>query len=119
MEEPKVLVLKPAVELAARSAKPYPNDSAEYRQARTALLVEEIELRRQIERVAKQRRQLPLGGEARKYEFLDEQGKSVNLNQMFGRHDTLVTYFWDVWTRPRTALPDVHVAARVVGYSRR
>ena len=39
--------LTPAAELAAKaSKKPYPNDSAEYRKARTALLVEEIELRR-------------------------------------------------------------------------
>ena len=34
--------LKPAVELAEKSANPYPNDSPEYRVARTALLVEEI-----------------------------------------------------------------------------
>ena len=40
--------------LAELSAKPYPNDSPDYRKARTALLVEEIELRRQIERVARQ-----------------------------------------------------------------
>ena len=33
-------------------AKPYPNDSDDYRRARTALLAEEIELRRHIERVA-------------------------------------------------------------------
>jgi predicted dithiol-disulfide oxidoreductase (DUF899 family) len=34
----------------------YPNESAEYRKARNALLVEEIALRRQIEAVAAQRR---------------------------------------------------------------
>ena len=39
-----------------------PNESAEYRAARTALLAEEIELRRHIERVAAQRRALPPGG---------------------------------------------------------
>ena len=78
-ERSNVSGLKPAAELAAKSAKPYPNDSAEYREARTALLVEEIELRRQIERVARQRRKLPLGGAARAYEFLDEQGKTVRL----------------------------------------
>ena len=38
--------LKPAAELAAAASKPYPNDSAEYRQQRTRLLAEEIELRR-------------------------------------------------------------------------
>ena len=86
--------LKPASELAAASAKPYPNDNAQYRKARTALLVQEIELRRQIERVAQQRRELPMGGKAPVYEFLDEQGKTVGLIDMFGTHTTLVTYFW-------------------------
>ena len=52
--------LASAAELAAQAGKPYPNDSAEYRRARTALLAEEIELRRHIERVAAQRRALPL-----------------------------------------------------------
>jgi predicted dithiol-disulfide oxidoreductase (DUF899 family) len=86
-------MLTPAAELAARS-KPYPNDSAAYRAARTALLAEEIELRRHIERVAGQRRALPDGGEASDYDFLDENGKTVKLADMFGKHDTLVTYFW-------------------------
>ena len=86
--------LKPARELAAAASKPYPGDSAAYRQARTALLAEEIELRRHIERVAAMRRALPPGGEARGYRFLDEAGKTVGLADLFGRHDTLVTYFW-------------------------
>jgi predicted dithiol-disulfide oxidoreductase (DUF899 family) len=86
-------MLTPAADLAARS-KPYPNDSAAYRAARTALLAEEIELRRHIERVAEQRRALPDGGEAPDYDFLDENGKTVKLADMFGKHDTLVTYFW-------------------------
>ncbi|MFS2007655.1 DUF899 family protein [Duganella sp. CT11-25] len=85
--------LTPAAELAAKS-KPYPNDSPAYRTARTALLAEEIELRRHIERVAAQRRALPPGGEAPGYSFLDENGKTVTLADLFGRHDTLVTYFW-------------------------
>ena len=86
--------LKPAAELAAAASKPYPNDSAEYRAARTALLAEEIELRRHIERVAEQRRALPPGGEARDYQFKDENGATVPLAALFGKHDTLVTYFW-------------------------
>ena len=86
--------LKPATELAAAASKPYPNDSAEYRQARTALLAEEVELRRHIERVAAQRRALPPGGEARDYKFRDENGKTIGLADMFGAHDTLVSYFW-------------------------
>ncbi len=44
--------LTPAAELAKKNTMRYPNESAEYRQARQALLVEEIELRRHIERVA-------------------------------------------------------------------
>lgn len=86
--------LKSATELAAAASKPYPNDSAEYRKARTALLAEEVELRRHIERVAALRRALPPGGEARDYQFHDETGKTVGLADLFGPHDTLVTYFW-------------------------
>ena len=55
-------VLKPAAELARVDPVRIPNESAEYRAARTALLAEEIELRRHIERVAAQRRALPPGG---------------------------------------------------------
>ena len=86
--------LEPADRLAAAASKPYPNDSDAYRRARTALLAEEIELRRHIERVAAQRRALPLGGAARDYAFKDENGRTVSLADLFGRHDTLVTYFW-------------------------
>ena len=86
--------LKPAAELAAAASKPYPGDSADYRRARTALLAEEIELRRHIERVAEMRRQLPLGGVAEGYKFLDENGSTVTLADLFGPHDTLVTYCW-------------------------
>jgi predicted dithiol-disulfide oxidoreductase (DUF899 family) len=86
--------LQSATELAAAVSRPYPNDSDEYRQARVALLAEEIELRRHIERVAAQRRALPLGGQAADYEFGDETGRTVRLADLFGAHDTLVTYFW-------------------------
>ena len=54
--------LAPAAELAKKNGVRFPNESAEYRQARDALLAEEIELRRHIERVAEQRRALPPGG---------------------------------------------------------
>ena len=84
----------PAAALAAAASRPYPNDSTEYRRARTALLAEEIELRRHIERVAALRRALPPGGEARDYSFKDETGRTLGLADLFGRHDTLVTYFW-------------------------
>jgi predicted dithiol-disulfide oxidoreductase (DUF899 family) len=87
--------LKPALELAEASTTRFPNESADYRRARTALLAEEIELRRQIQRVAAQRRALPPGGEpAKDYRFLDEDGTEIGLADLFGRHDTLFTYFW-------------------------
>lgn len=37
---------------------------------------------------------MPLGGQAGDYEFLDEDGRSVGLADLFHGHDTLVTYFW-------------------------
>jgi predicted dithiol-disulfide oxidoreductase (DUF899 family) len=50
-----------------------PNESAEYRAARTALLAEEIELHRQIERVAAPSLALPPGGKVLgDYRFMGE-----------------------------------------------
>src|SRR5580765_841446 len=104
-EERRMDALKPAKELAAAASRPYPNDSERYREARTALLAEEIELRRQIERVAALRRELPPGGQARDYAFVDEAGKTIGLADLFGRHDTLVTYFWMFGPERETACP--------------
>ena len=86
--------LKPATELAAAASKPYPGDGTDYRRARTALLAEEIELRRHIERVAAQRRAMPLGGAARDYAFRDENDAQLAFGDLFGNDDTLVTYTW-------------------------
>jgi predicted dithiol-disulfide oxidoreductase (DUF899 family) len=86
--------LKPAGELAAASTTRWPGESDEYRSARTAQLAEEIGVRRQIPRVAEQRRALPPGPVAKDCRFLDEQGREVGLAEMFGRHDTLFTYLW-------------------------
>ena len=86
--------LQPAAELAAGARQPYPGESAEYGRARTALLAEEIELRRHIERVAAMRRALPPGGVAKDYRFLDQDGRELGLADLFGEHDTLVSYFW-------------------------
>jgi predicted dithiol-disulfide oxidoreductase (DUF899 family) len=57
--------LTPAVELARADPVTIPNESAEYRAPRTALLAEEIDLRRHIEPAAAQRRALPSGSVAR------------------------------------------------------
>jgi predicted dithiol-disulfide oxidoreductase (DUF899 family) len=87
--------LVPAKTLAEKASRPYPNDSAEYRAARTALLTEEIELRRHIERVAAMRRTLPPGGEVPEdYVFTGEDGQPIRLSQMFGDRKTLVVYTW-------------------------
>ncbi len=84
--------LKPAIDLARASNFRFPNESAEYRRAREALLVEEIELRRHIERVAEQRRALPPGGEVRKnYAFQGENGPA-SFADLFGDNNTLVVY---------------------------
>jgi predicted dithiol-disulfide oxidoreductase (DUF899 family) len=84
--------LAPAIELAKRSRVRFPNESEEYRQARTALLAEEIELRRHIERVAVQRRALPPGGEVtREYRFEGEHGPA-SFADLFGDKQTLVAY---------------------------
>ena len=84
--------LIPASELASRNPVRMPNESAEYRRARNALLAEEIELRRHIERVAALRRALPPGGEVRgDYRFEGVNG-SVDLAGLFGDKQTLVVY---------------------------
>jgi predicted dithiol-disulfide oxidoreductase (DUF899 family) len=87
----KNTTLKPASELAANCKARILNESADYRRARTALLAEEIELRRQIERVAEMRRALPPGAEVKNYAFVGENGPT-DLKTMFGDKQALVVY---------------------------
>ena len=56
-------ILIPAAKLAASNKAHFPNEGPKYRQARNALLAEEIELRRHIEHVAAVRRALPPAAE--------------------------------------------------------
>jgi len=87
--------LKPASDLARRARSPFPGESDAYREARQALLAEEIEFRRHMTRLTEQRRSLPPGPVIRKdYRFRDANGEELGLADLFGRHDTLVTYFW-------------------------
>ena len=97
---PDGAALQPPEALVEKNASSQPNESAEYRKAREALLIEEIKLRRQVERVAAQRRALPPGGEVRgDYQFLGEAGNvaganPIGLADLFGDKDTLVVYNW-------------------------
>ena len=70
----------------------FPNESAEYRRVRNALLEEEMALRRAVERVATQRRALPPGG-AVPHDYLFEGADGpVRMSALFGDKDTLAIY---------------------------
>ena len=84
--------LTPADQLARDNPVRIPGESAAYRVARTALLAEEIELRRQMERVAAHRRALPPGGPVTgDYRFEGEEGPT-DFAGLFGDKQTLVIY---------------------------
>jgi len=97
----KVRKAKPKPSKAALHGKHFPGESAGYRKARNALLRSEIDLRRQVERVAQARRKLPLGGVVRE-DYVFEEGaadladtssvRRVRLSELFGDKDTLVAY---------------------------
>jgi predicted dithiol-disulfide oxidoreductase (DUF899 family) len=74
----------------------FPGESTEYRLARDRLLDAEVELRRAIERVAAQRRALPLGGavpEDYVFEEAGDGGRPVRFSELFAPgKDTLVIY---------------------------
>jgi predicted dithiol-disulfide oxidoreductase (DUF899 family) len=92
--------LQPAEALVRKNGASQPNESAKYREAREALMVEEIELRRHIARVAAQRRALPPGGEVKgDYQFMGEASSvkganPVGVADLFGDNDTLFVYNW-------------------------
>ncbi|HZZ35534.1 MAG TPA: DUF899 family protein, partial [Caulobacteraceae bacterium] len=88
----KTETLTPAAKLARDNPVRMPHESADYRAARTALLAEEIELRRHIERVAEQRRNLPPGGPViGDYRFEGEDGPT-DFAGLFGDKQTLAVY---------------------------
>ena len=84
--------LVPARDLAATNKAHYPNESPEYRAARNELIVEEIELRRRLERVASRRRALPPGGEIPQDFLLTSETGPVRFSSFFGDKDTLAIY---------------------------
>ena len=75
--------------MARAMATRFPGESAEYRRARNRLLQSEIKLRRQIEDVARQRRELPLGGVVKTdYVFAaatpgDDKIRAIRLSELF------------------------------------
>ena len=77
----------------------FPAETDAYRQARDELLTAEIDLRRQVEAIAAQRRELPLGGEAHDAYTFDEWDatagtvRPVRLSELFEHgKDTLFIY---------------------------
>jgi predicted dithiol-disulfide oxidoreductase (DUF899 family) len=83
----------PAAQMARDNPVRIPHESAAYRAARTALLAEEIELRRHTERVAEMRRALPDGPPVLgDYRFMGEDGRETDLAGLFGDRETLVVY---------------------------
>ncbi len=84
--------LTPAKELAAKNKAAFPNESSEYRRARNALLIEEIELRRKIERVAEMRRAMPLGGEIPEDYTFDGENGPIHISDLFNGKQSLVVY---------------------------
>ncbi len=102
----------------------FPNESAEYRRARNALLTEEALLRRQIEAVAALRRALPAGGTLPKdyvFERIGENGmpETVAMSALFGQHPTLILYSFMYGPERDTPCPMcVHLLDSVEGGAR-
>jgi predicted dithiol-disulfide oxidoreductase (DUF899 family) len=79
----------------------FPGESKSYRTARNNLLKAEIDLRREIERVAALRRKLPVGG-AVPEDYVFEEGpdspaggalsRAVKLSELFGKDASLIVY---------------------------
>jgi predicted dithiol-disulfide oxidoreductase (DUF899 family) len=72
----------------------FPGESDDYRRERNRLLKAEVELRRALEEVAKQRRALPPGGEVPEdYVFEDADGGEVRFSELLAPgKETLVVY---------------------------
>jgi predicted dithiol-disulfide oxidoreductase (DUF899 family) len=88
--------------------KHFPNEDRRYRAARDALLHAEIDLRREVERVAALRRKLPLGGATDDFEFVEwtETGeRTVKLSELFGDKHTLVIYSYMYGPEMKAACP--------------
>jgi predicted dithiol-disulfide oxidoreductase (DUF899 family) len=77
----------------------FPNESAEYRAARNSLLQREIDLRRQMEAVAAEVRQLPDGGQVPEDYVFQRMGaggapEAVSMSELFRDGNTLMIYHY-------------------------
>ena len=97
--------LTPARDLAATNKAHFPNESPAYRAARNALLAEEIELRRHLERVAAERRALPPGGQIPQDFTFDSESGPVRLSNLFGDKNTLLIYSMMFGPQRKAACP--------------
>ena len=68
----------------------FPNETTQYRQARDKLLRAELDLRKKLEAVAAERRQLPPGGEVPEDYLFESASGPVRMSQLFQRGNTLV-----------------------------
>ena len=108
--------LKAAVEMVKANGAHVLNESKAYRQARDALLAEEIELRRLIVRVAEQRRALPPGGEVMKDYRFDGKDGAVGFAELFGDRDTFSDLQLHVRAAAPNRMPHVYVADERLGW---
>src|SRR5438270_6995112 len=83
----------------------FPNETKAYRKARNDLLKAEVDLRRQIEKVAALRRSLPAGGEVAADYVFDSESGAVKLSQLFERGGSLVAYSFMYGPRMQKACP--------------
>lgn len=90
------------------SERKFPNESAEYREARNALLLEEQDLVKRVKALAAKRRELPLGGKVdQDYLFAGANahnlGQELSMSSLFGDKNTLILYsfmYGDGWDKP-------------------
>jgi predicted dithiol-disulfide oxidoreductase (DUF899 family) len=88
----------------AKSKALFPGESPKYRAARNRLLKKEMKLRQEIEKVAAERRKLPLGGAIREDYLFDSATGPVRLTELFADgKNTLLLY--NFMFGPRMAEP--------------
>jgi hypothetical protein len=94
----------------------FPGESDEYRRERDRLLEAEVELRRAIERVATQRRALPLGGSVPEdYRFEEATGGDgeITLSEIGARPDQKLRPGAWLQTPAATVLSEQHLQPRL------